>query len=279
MLRPQVIRPVHDDPLISLGLPIHTIVTYRNQLDFIHLISLVPSDLWQAEVPLICYEIVEYHFFGRRSTLDGIGTSPECTLEIQQIVIPGPPSSPAHVASFAKKVQTIIRRLKRGARRLLGHGARGGRPPLPPFLGRHKHADPGHEVERGEGSGRRGHVGASHPIDPFNSPDLYRPSFSLSLTLPSQSLPGGSETLHAPSPPGLGFAPFKSPHHTSLGFLSFHAPLTPDTTDSSTSHQPISHASSSDEEERTDDTTHVQHLGFGYRVGKKITRFKLSDWP
>ncbi|KAI5670590.1 hypothetical protein M9H77_10954 [Catharanthus roseus] len=26
---------------------------------------LVPSDLWQAEVPLICYEIVEYHYPGR----------------------------------------------------------------------------------------------------------------------------------------------------------------------------------------------------------------------
>ncbi|KAI5677283.1 hypothetical protein M9H77_08233 [Catharanthus roseus] len=26
---------------------------------------LVPSDLWRAEVPLICYEIVEYHYPGR----------------------------------------------------------------------------------------------------------------------------------------------------------------------------------------------------------------------
>ncbi|KAI5682022.1 hypothetical protein M9H77_03250 [Catharanthus roseus] len=27
--------------------------------------GLVPYDLWQAEVPLICYEIVEYHYPGR----------------------------------------------------------------------------------------------------------------------------------------------------------------------------------------------------------------------
>ncbi|KAI5658633.1 hypothetical protein M9H77_27426 [Catharanthus roseus] len=54
-----------------------------------------------------------------------------------------------------------------------------------------------------------------------------------------------------PPSPGLRFAPFHSPHHTSLEFSSFRAPPPPGTTGSSTPHQPISHASSSDEEERT----------------------------
>ncbi|KAI5670930.1 hypothetical protein M9H77_11294 [Catharanthus roseus] len=62
----------------------------------------------------------------------------------------------------------------------------------------------------------------------------------------SQSLPDGSRTLRAPPLQG--------------------------TASSSTPHQPISQASSSDEEERTNDTDDVQHLGFGHRVGKKTTR-------
>ncbi|KAI5677007.1 hypothetical protein M9H77_07957 [Catharanthus roseus] len=41
------------------------------------------------------------------------------------------------------------RGIKRGTRRLPGRGARGGRPPVPPFPGRHGHADPRH-VEVGE---------------------------------------------------------------------------------------------------------------------------------
>ncbi|KAI5658313.1 hypothetical protein M9H77_27106 [Catharanthus roseus] len=150
--------------------------------------------------------------------------------------------------------------VKRVACRQSSHGAGGGRPPVPPFLGRHEHVDPGHvEVERGEGSGGI-------------------PSFSLGLTPPSQSLPSGSGTLQMPPPPSLGFAPFQSPHLPSFGFLGFHAPLPPGTAGSSTSHQHISKAFSSDEEERTDDTDVVQHLEFGHRVGKKTTRFTPSDW-
>ncbi|KAI5676827.1 hypothetical protein M9H77_07777 [Catharanthus roseus] len=192
---------------------------------------------------------------------------------------------PTGVASFAKKVQTIIRRcsvsidgtlgctpsqhniqktfsvqpsrcrprepvlyhgtrgVKRGARRLLGHGACDGRQPVPPFPGRHGHADPGHEVERDKGSGGRGH-----------------------------SLQSGSGTLRTPPSPGLGFALFHSPHPTSLGVSSFRAPPPPGIAGSSAPHQPISYASSSDEDERTDDTTHVHQLGFGHRVGKKTMR-------
>ncbi|KAI5673582.1 hypothetical protein M9H77_13946 [Catharanthus roseus] len=70
-----------------------------------------------------------------------------------------------------------------------------------------------------------------------------------------------------------------SPVGTSLGFSLFRAPSPPGTASSSTPHQLISQASSSDDKEQTDDTDDVQHLGFGHRVGKKTTRFMSSDWP
>ncbi|KAI5667002.1 hypothetical protein M9H77_16855 [Catharanthus roseus] len=143
------------------------------------------------------------------------------------------------------------RGVNRGARRQSGHGVRGGRPPVPPFPSRPGHADPEHvEIERGEGSGHvergEGSRGGHPPIDPFECPNLDRPSFSLGLTQPSQS-----------------------PASTSLGFSSFRAPPPPGTASSSTPHQPVSQASSSDKEERRDDTDDVQHLRFGYRVGKR----------
>ncbi|KAI5682869.1 hypothetical protein M9H77_04097 [Catharanthus roseus] len=130
------------------------------------------------------------------------------------------------------------------------------------------------EVERVEGSG-----GGQPTIDPFDSPNLDIPSFSLGLTQPSQSLPSGSKILQMPPPPVLRFAPFQSPQSTSFGVSRFRAPPPPGTAGSSTPHQPISQASSSDEEERMDDIDIVQHYGFGHRVGKKTTRFTSSDWP
>ncbi|KAI5658545.1 hypothetical protein M9H77_27338 [Catharanthus roseus] len=164
--------------------------------------------------------------------------------------------------------------VKRGARRQPGRGVGGGRPPVPLFPGRHEHVDPGYvEVERGEGS--RG--GQPEHVDPFDSPNLGIHSFSLGLTTPSQSLPSGSETLQMPPPFGLGFTPFQSPYSTSFGFSGFRAPPPPGIAGSFTPHQPISQASSSDEEERTDDMNVVQHYEFGHRVGKKTTRFTPSD--
>ncbi|KAI5673237.1 hypothetical protein M9H77_13601 [Catharanthus roseus] len=92
-----------------------------------------------------------------------LGMALYCKLRIYQIsmmqevddmvigVIQGPPSSPTQIASFAKKVTTIIRRcmpsrrcprepvpdrgareVKRGAHRLPSGGARGGRAFVPP---------------------------------------------------------------------------------------------------------------------------------------------------
>ncbi|KAI5658665.1 hypothetical protein M9H77_27458 [Catharanthus roseus] len=136
--------------------------------------------------------------------------------------------------------------VKRGAHRQPGRGAEGGRLAVPPFPGRPGHADLGHvDMERGEESGQ------------------------------VERCEGRSGTLRAPLPPGLGFAPFQSPAGISLRFSLFHAPP-PDIVGSSTPHQPISQASSSHDEEQTDNTDNAQHLGFRNRVGKKM-RFTPSD--
>ncbi|KAI5653724.1 hypothetical protein M9H77_30911 [Catharanthus roseus] len=103
------------------------------------------------------------------------------------------------------------------------------------------------------------------------------PSFNLCLTPTSQSLPSGSGTPQTLPLPGLGFASFQAPYSTSYGFYRFRAPPPLGTVGSSTLHQPISQASSSEEEERADDMNSVQHYGFKHRVGKETTRFTPSD--
>ncbi|KAI5653672.1 hypothetical protein M9H77_30859 [Catharanthus roseus] len=163
--------------------------------------------------------------------------------DMASVMIQQPPTDPSQMAVFAKKVQMIIRRcmvsiggtmgctpshhdiqqtfpiqpscrrpreyipergargVKRGARRQPGRGACGGCLPVLPFPHRHEHVDPGHvEVERGEGFG-----GGQPTVDPFDSPNLDIPSFSLGLTPASQSLPSGFGTSQTPPPPGFGF--------------------------------------------------------------------------
>ncbi|KAI5678836.1 hypothetical protein M9H77_09786 [Catharanthus roseus] len=134
------------------------------------------------------------------------------------------------------------RGVKRGTRRQPSRGAGRGRPPVPPFPDRPQTCGPWTHRDR-----------ESH----FQVDQGYC----------------------VPPPPGLGFAPFQSPANTSIGFSSFRAPPPFDAAGSFTPHQPISHASSSDDEERTDDTVDVQHLGFGHRIGNKTTRFTSSDCP
>ncbi|KAI5683460.1 hypothetical protein M9H77_04688 [Catharanthus roseus] len=123
-----------------------------------------------------------------------------------------------------------------------GHRTGGGHPPVPPAPLRHDHVDPGHvEVERGEGSGS-----GQPPVDAFDSPNLDMPSFSLGLMPASQ-------------------------------FSEFWAPPPRGTTGSSTPHQPISQASSSDEEEWADDMDGLQRYGFGHHVGKSL-KFQIVDF-
>ncbi|KAI5675803.1 hypothetical protein M9H77_06753 [Catharanthus roseus] len=229
--------------------------------------------------------------------------------DMASVAIREPPSSSSQIAAVMKKVQTIIRRcmvsiggtlgctpsqhdiqatfpvqpslrrprehvpdqgargVKRGARRHPGRGAGIGRPPVPPAPQRQEHVDPGPTVvERGEGSG-----GGQHYVDPFDSPHLDMPSYSLGLTPDPQSLPSISGTSQMPPAPSSGFTAFQSPHPLAYGFGRFRLPLPPGTAGASTPHQPISHASSSEEEEGQD------ALGRGHRVGKKTVRFTPSD--
>ncbi|KAI5672555.1 hypothetical protein M9H77_12919 [Catharanthus roseus] len=227
------------------------------------------------------------------------------------VAIQEPPSSPSQIAAVMKKVQTILRwcmvsiggtlgctpsqddiqatfpvhpsrrrprehvpdrgarGVKRGARRHPGREAGAGRPPVLPAPQRLEHVDPGPAVvERGEESG----TGQQY-VDPFDSPYLDMPSYSLVLTPYPQSLPSGSGTSQMPPVPSSGFAAFQSLHPSAYGFSGFRAPPPPGTAGSSTPYQPISQSSSSDEEEGQD------ALGRGHRVGKKTVRFTPSDWP
>ncbi|KAI5672097.1 hypothetical protein M9H77_12461 [Catharanthus roseus] len=156
---------------------------------------------------------------------------------------------------------------RRPQEHVLDRGARGvkkgaGRPPVPPAPQRQEHVDPGPTVvERGEGSGR-----GQQYVDPFDSPHLDMASYSLGLMPDPQSLPSGSGMSQMPPAPSLGFAAFQSPYSSAYGFLGVRAPPPPGIAGSSTPHQLISQASSSDEEEGQD------ALGRGHRVGKKPSR-------
>ncbi|KAI5652626.1 hypothetical protein M9H77_29813 [Catharanthus roseus] len=93
------------------------------------------------------------------------------------------------------------------------------------------------------------------------------PSYSLGLTLDPESLPSRSGTSQMPPAPSSGFTTFQSPNPSAYGFGRFSAPPPPSTAGASKPHQPISQASSSDEEEGQD------ALDRGHRVGKKTVRF------
>ncbi|KAI5678502.1 hypothetical protein M9H77_09452 [Catharanthus roseus] len=79
-------------------------------------------------------------------------------------------------------------------------------------------------VERGEGSG-----GGQHYVDPFDSPHLDMPSYSLGLTPDPKSLPSGSGTSQMPPAPNSGFTAFQSPNPSAYGFGRFSAPPPPGT--------------------------------------------------
>ncbi|KAI5661816.1 hypothetical protein M9H77_21139 [Catharanthus roseus] len=242
--------------------------------------QLCTAALGGAGEPYSCYR------FGRGREVDDMDSG----------VIQAPPSSPAQIASFTKKVQTIIRSatiassspkpvpdrgargVKRGPCRLPSGGAREGRAPAPPDIGRGGHADPGRGRERSEASGERGRgdLGSSYRVNPFDSPNLGFWSFQ--SPHPSDL---GFSSFQGPSPPGTGSFSFQALAPPSTGSSSFQAPLPPGTVSSSIPHMPISIASSSDSDEhdneQTDVVTLAQQLGFGHRVRKKTTKFMPSN--
>ncbi|KAI5682832.1 hypothetical protein M9H77_04060 [Catharanthus roseus] len=179
------------------------------------------TDLAWSHIPVLRPQIVSRHhtrvYIRNPTNCDTrtVGYQLTGTSMLQEVddmatrVIQGPPSSPTQSSRRWPREPVPNRGalgVKRGAHRLPGRGARDERPPVPPFPRGREHADPGHEVERGEGSGGHGHVhgnvGVSHYVDPFDSPGLDMPAFSLCLTPFSQSFLGGSGTLRAPPPSG-----------------------------------------------------------------------------
>ncbi|KAI5682238.1 hypothetical protein M9H77_03466 [Catharanthus roseus] len=176
------------------------------------------------------------------------------------------------------------RRVKMGARRLPGGGARGGHAPAPPHLGERGQADPRHGGERGGGSGRRGcgDPGSYILPDPFDTPKLDAPTFSLGLIPFALSYPSRAGTSYVPPNPfNNSYTNYVQPPPSAIG-LSFDAPLLPSTTSSSVPHMPISRASSSVSHEHGDDpsndVTPAQQLGFGHRIRSKTTKFTPSDY-
>ncbi|KAI5671710.1 hypothetical protein M9H77_12074 [Catharanthus roseus] len=160
-------------------------------------------------------------------------------------VIEGPPLSPTQIISFAKKVQTIIRRC------MVSIGGTLGCTPSQ------------HDIQQ------------TFPVQPSRCRPLELRG--------ARKLPGrGAREGRASAPPDMGRGGH-APPPLGTGSSSFQAAPPPGTVGSSTPHMPISITSSSDtdehNDERTDEVTPVQQLGFGHRVGKKTTRFTPSDWP
>ncbi|KAI5654930.1 hypothetical protein M9H77_32117 [Catharanthus roseus] len=158
------------------------------------------------------------------------------------------------------------RGVKRGARRLLGGGARRSQAPAPPDVGRGGHVDLKRGEERGEGSGRRGH-GDLGPIH-----------------LHHTRLPSGFRVFFISVTSAFCFRILFIFGSTSSGHSEFFISGTSSGhVGSSTSHMPIPIASSSDtdehDDERMDVVTPAQQLRFSHRVGKKTTRFMPSGWP
>ncbi|KAI5683034.1 hypothetical protein M9H77_04262 [Catharanthus roseus] len=190
--------------------------------------------------------------------------------DMGSVVIQEPPSSPSQMAVFAKKVQTIIRRCMVSI---------GGTLECTPSQHDNQHTflvqlscrrRREHVPDRGSRRVKRGArrhpghgVGGGRPRVP-PAPERHK------YVDPGHVVVERGE--------GSGrFASFQSPHSISYGFFGFQALPPPSTAGSSTPHQPISQASSFDEEDRENDMDVVQYFGFGHRVGKKTVRFTPSD--
>ncbi|KAI5650835.1 hypothetical protein M9H77_36840 [Catharanthus roseus] len=230
-------------------LPTHTLVTYRDQLDFMPSNQGLsyPNDeyiRWYRGITRVYIENSanrDTRSVGYQSA--GVDRRMREVDDMASMVIQEPPSSPTQMAVFAKKVQTIIRSMISNRHSQYNHRV----------------AVPGSTYRTGMLVELRGALVDSliveQEVDALLS--LFSPADTdmqtsdtsrgrevrdlerwreFGLTQPSQSLPGGSGTLRAPLPSDLGFAPFQSAAGTSLGFSSFRAPPSPGTTGSSTLH-------------------------------------------
>ncbi|KAI5653635.1 hypothetical protein M9H77_30822 [Catharanthus roseus] len=181
----------------------------------------------------LSWQLRIYHPLGM-SALYGIGISHECTLKIQQIVI--------LIASFAKKVQTIIRRCMVSIGGTLG---------CTPSQHDFQQTFPVQPSRR-------------HPREPV--PDRG----ARGVKRGARRLPGGFWSYQSRHPSGLGFSSFQGPPPPSTGSSSFQVPPPPGTrsssfeappppgmVSSSTPHMPISTPSSSDSDEHDDEQTDV----------------------
>ncbi|KAI5681138.1 hypothetical protein M9H77_02365 [Catharanthus roseus] len=246
----------------------HMLLDFSRNLVHVRYLSLSEDIDAISDEYIRWYQGITWVYIGNPTNRDtcSVGYQPSGTSMLQEVedmasaVIQEPPSSLSPMAIFAKKVQTIIRRCMTFPIQPLHH-----RPQehVPDWGARGVKWGTRRQPDRGAGGGRP-------PV----------PSFSgRHEQCRSQACKGGGRHCKCLPLPILGFVPFQSPHPTSFGFSGFCAPSPPGTAGSPTPHQPISQVSSSDEEERTDDTDVIQHLGFRHRVGKKIMRFTPFDWP
>ncbi|KAI5658851.1 hypothetical protein M9H77_27644 [Catharanthus roseus] len=285
----------------SCQLPTHTLVTYRDQLNFMpsdqiveyHYPGRVMHQFARAEyIPDACDTRLDLHRIQLRgndhtnwgkqhashyirwyrgitqvcisnpANHDTLSHGYQPTFILQEVndmasvVIQEPPTDPSQMTVFAKKVQMIIRRC------MVSIGVHVPCTTIASHPREHVTDRGARRVKRSTRRQPSRGVGGGHP-----------------LVLPFPNRHEHVDPGHMSPPPVFGFAPFQSPHSTSFGFYGFRVPPPSGTAGSSTPHQPISQASSSDEEERTDDMDVVQHYRFGHRVGKKTTRFTPSDWP
>ncbi|KAI5657755.1 hypothetical protein M9H77_26548 [Catharanthus roseus] len=133
-LRPQLITDVQADPLAPFG----AICLYGSLI--------LTTSMLQELDDMASVTII-------RRCMVSLGGTLGCTPsqhDIQQTF----PLQPSRRRPREHVPDQGARGVKKGTCRQPGRGASGGHPPIPPFLDRHEHVDPGHtEVERGEGSG------------------------------------------------------------------------------------------------------------------------------
>ncbi|KAI5678496.1 hypothetical protein M9H77_09446 [Catharanthus roseus] len=171
--------------------------------------------------------------------------------------------------------------VKRAACRLPGGGARGGCALAPPHPVGQGHANPECGGERGEGSrGRgRGGLGPYDHDDSFDSSYLDIPTFSLGLTPPTQSHPGGLCTSYAPPISGTVGSSIQAPPHLSLGIFFISRHLLWAQWVLHFRHLLLREAADEHDDERTDDVKRAHQLGLVIMLVIRLLGSRLLIGP